>query len=475
MAPEPHMTPEPHPNSEPQPMTPEPHMTPEPQHSEPQPMIPPVVPEPIPLPPVTPTPTHTPQPQPMPPIATLPDFDFENVTTVNLPGYSAIAHSAVLLGDNNDTLTFYGGVRQDGTAVTDILQYTVSTKAWEMVPNNFNVSEKHIRAFSQAAPDGNAYPLYILWSSQPDGMMYNLSEISPTDKSVKEIISVSIDDMGLSIAASTAGKVYIFGGNNNNVWVVDTMANPPTVTTVNSTMGPSPRRYAALVGYQNGFYLHGGEIISSGLSSSEVWQFSSDPNTWTLRADSIAASRHSAVVSILPGANDTIYFTGVPAEFLVAYVINNNVTYHPITSMNVPRPRLGPSTVVAGNRLFVFGGESTTPPTSYYNEGFQLVNEKYCYSQTECDSCVSYDGCSWCFNPVQSSTPYSCVAGNGTKAYLANTCTADSVMKLLEHCPELFPSWAIALIVIGGVVIIGVIVFGIMKLRGTKSGYDPVS
>jgi len=48
-------------------------------------------------------------------------------------------------------------------------------------------------------------------------------------------------------------------------------------------------------------------------------------------------------------------------------------------------------------------------------------------------------------------------------------------MKLLEHCPELFPSWAIALIVIGGVVIIGVIVFGIMKLRGTKSGYDPVS
>jgi len=292
---------------------------------------------------------------------------------------------------------------------------------------------------------------------------------------------MTIDETdGLSIAANPSGKVYIFGGKSNNVWVVDTSASPVTLMSLNATNPPEPRKYAALVGYGNGFFLHGGMVGNNSALSAEVWQFSTDAdnkNTWTYVASTtFSASGHSAVVSILPGANNTIYFAGLTEDFVMAYDITHNVTYRPITSMMKPDARSYSSIAAAGNRIFITGGQSESANmTRYYNDGYQLVNEKYCYSQSECDACVSNDGCSWCSSPIASANPYNCVAGNGTRTFISGTCAADNVMKMLEHCPELFPSWAIALIVIGGVVIIGVIVFGIMKLRGTKSGYDPVS
>jgi len=104
----------------------------------------------------------------------------------------------------------------------------------------------------------------------------------------------------------------------------------------------------------------------------------------------------------------------------------------------------------------------------YFNDTWQLVIEKEC-KPLKCDVCVKSGGCGWC---VDSKI---CLVGNSSLSELGQ-CGADSTWTVMAiQCPEEgFPSWAIALIVIGGVVLIGIIVFAIMKVRSGRPDYNQI-
>jgi hypothetical protein len=134
--------------------------------------------------------------------------------------------------------------------------------------------------------------------------------------------------------------------------------------------------------------------------------------------------------------------------------------------------RSGAVASLFGTQWFYYGGRTQS---QYHYDLWQFVDEKYCTSVMDCEVCVDVYECGWCVNPLSVTAP--CVAGNGTGPIFvkpAPICSSPTLLNMVESCPETFPSWAIALIVIGGVILVGGIVFGIMKLRSGKPGYDPV-
>jgi hypothetical protein len=145
-----------------------------------------------------------------------------------------------------------------------------------------------------------------------------------------------------------------------------------------------------------------------------------------------------------------------------------NKVWAPLNTTSVhPDARYASSTVSLVNRAFVFGGQNTN---IFLDDAFQLVAENVCLNRG-CEDCTGTDGCGWC------STSAKCIAGDAA-AYVATTCNATSTFITdLDSCPQVFPSYGIALLVIGGVVVVGIIIFAIMKVRGgdDRDGYEKIS
>jgi len=213
---------------------------------------------------------------------------------------------------------------------------------------------------------------------------------------------------------------------------------------------------------------------------SDLWFFDGTA-TWKLVTNSLnlTAANHSAYISILPSfttdpTNITIYFlnnlSGANNNIsLVTFDVNKNMSYFHYNGTQ----RNGAVVSLFGTQWFYYGGNSQS---GYHYDLWQFVDEKYCTSVADCEVCVDVFECGWCNSAIAPGAP-SCVAGNSTGTIITPTPTCNSISLLtqVENCPELFPSWAIALIVIGGVILVGGIVFGIMKLRSGKPGYDPVT
>jgi len=203
-----------------------------------------------------------------------------------------------------------------------------------------------------------------------------------------------------------------------------------------------------------------------------AWQL----KTWSQRdSTGIPPSwGHTATLSVLKTTNynsANIYFTGLSTGTIVNYDISANSSSIIMGTNNLPSRSVA---TISGNRMFVYGGIAGITSS---NSLYQIVNEKYCTSSPDCETCVSVTGCTFCKTAVSASAP-SCVSGTSTNPFILSTCvgtnSTGAVISMVEYCPEIFPSWAIALIVIGGVILVGGIVFGIMKLRSGKPGYEPV-
>jgi hypothetical protein len=295
-------------------------------------------------------------------------------------------------------------------------------------------------------------------------------------------------DISSKIAA-TLLNVYICTGND--VWKFSTSNFMFTYINVTSPR-PTSRMNSAIVGFNTGFFMQGGMVDLT--VQSDLWLFDENKTPqWSLvHSNVVNASGHSAVISILPPTNPqstmnnvTIYFTNLyPVNmpfYMVTYDFSGNTTYYHYNGYNssIPLNRTGSVSSVIGNTFFYFYGEDPNPEMqTSYNDYYRFVDEKYCTGVSDCEVCVGVYECGWC-NTALLNGP-SCVAGNstmiGSNRYpFPNTCGSNAyLLGGIESCPELFPSWAIALIVIGGVILVGGIVFGIMKLRSGKPGYDPV-
>jgi hypothetical protein len=282
-------------------------------------------------------------------------------------------------------------------------------------------------------------------------------------------------ETGQKIVALTNNNVFIYTKSGLYNW--NSTSNG--VFLVNTSQPGGWTESPALVGYGTGFFVHGG--LNGTMPTSNLYYYDG-AGTWAAKNSSAIppASNHIATISTYPtepGGNPSseafIFFTGIPEYSIALFDVNNNVSWIPKTKYMVDALDM-PLTTIAGAQLFTFGGRNRNT-SMVMADLYQFVNERYCTSVSTCDDCVGYFGCTFCSSPVSAGQPQ-CVAGNTTKAYITDTCGANSqFISSIETCPEAFPSWAIALIVIGGVILVGGIVFGIMKLRAVnKQGYEPV-
>jgi hypothetical protein len=285
-------------------------------------------------------------------------------------------------------------------------------------------------------------------------------------------VTIPAGETGQRIVALTSGTVYIYSKSKLRSWTPG-MA----VMDVNTTQPGGFKEYPALVGYLTGFFVHGG---SDGMMLSSDLYYYDGISTWSPKNSTgiPPSANHTATLSAYQtesaGNSVTevfVFFTGIPQYPIALFDYMNNVSSVPKTKYIVDSLEM-PLTTIAGAQLFIFGGKQNT--SVIRDELWQFVNERFCTSVSSCDDCVGYTGCTYCANAVGANAPQ-CVAGNNTHAYITETCGVGSmIISSVETCPEAFPSWAIALIVIGGVILVGGIVFGIMKLRAVKPGYDPV-
>jgi len=293
----------------------------------------------------------------------------------------------------------------------------------------------------------------------------------------------------MRIAATKTGKIYVYKSGSTQIWtVMNNIPTPSVIFSVNDSSMPVPRYSPALVPYNNGFIMHGGMAGSGDQEGlSDLWYY--DGNKWMLisRNINLNAAGHYAFISVLPsptGAADnvTIYFINLPPNYTTRNIsmvsfdyVANQTFYHYNQTM-----RNDSLISIFGNQFFYYGGyRMAVPADQYHTDLWLFVDEKFCTSLSDCEVCVNVYECGWCSNTF-SGAP-NCVAGNENGPVVqqqwagASTCNNDILLNQVENCPEEFPSWAIALIVIGGVILVGGIVFGIMKLRSGKPGYEPVS
>jgi len=450
--------PEPHPTTEPQPHTPEPHTpephTPEPHAPEPPPSSEPQphAPEPHPQPPA-------PTPQPIPPTPTVDDFYVEELAKAN--NFEGVYGGAVALTGNNDTISIFGGMLGNGSVPDFVLRYTIGGAFSNVSYWNPSLS---VKSYSQAPPDpSNNYvtnPLYYLVENMTE---YSVWSYDGTNFQKAFNISFKPGEVGQQIAALPGG-VYVYGAESG-LWWWD--ANGLVHLNVS---GPEGRMWPALVAYKGDLFLQGGNSTTKVYE--DFWYYSQAAKIWSPRNSTgiPASAGHTATLSVLK--TDNIYFTGLSTGAIVNYDINANSSSTIMGPSNLPSRTVA---TISGNRMFVYGGKvGETTSNSLY----QIVNEKYCTGIPDCETCVSMMGCTFCKSAVSASAP-SCVSGTSTNPYILRTCsgtnsTTSAVISMVEYCPEIFPSWAIALIVIGGVILVGGIVFGIMKLRSGKPGYEPV-
>jgi len=196
----------------------------------------------------------------------------------------------------------------------------------------------------------------------------------------------------------------------------------------------------------------------------EILKFTYATNEWTLIRiiDGVSGLVYASAV---PSVNNSIVVfggkTGVSNSTNTVFMFYPTSQQVSIPSTNLPSPRSQTSMISNGNRIFLYGGNSAN--NSAQNDIWQFVSQKYCFGNA-CVNCISTLGCGWC---PSNSMGYECIAGNSTATYINGTCKA-SFSRSTSQCPEEFPTWAIALIVIGGVVLIGFIVFALMKYQNRK-------
>jgi len=222
------------------------------------------------------------------------------------------------------------------------------------------------------------------------------------------------------------------------------------------------------------FFYGNSIVVFGGMCGEEyfgdVYRLNLDTNTWAKdNATNTPSGRGyaSAFINL-----DTLFVyggrTSAGAEKdAFSYDLVNKVWAPLNTTSTHPDARDSSSTVGLVNRAFVFGGQNAGV---FHDDAFQLVAENVCLTRG-CEDCTGTDGCGWC------AASSKCIAGD-SNAYVVTTCNVTSqFITDLDSCPQVFPSYGIALLVIGGVVVVGIIIFAIMKVRGgdDRDGYEKIS
>jgi len=206
---------------------------------------------------------------------------------------------------------------------------------------------------------------------------------------------------------------------------------------------------------------YSGDVYRLSFTNNPTLLWTKDPSTGPA-ASNVAAFIQGNILFVYGGVTSA----GVSDEAF-AYDLSN-FTWTPINSSN-PGGRSFSSVAPMVNRAFIIGGRNEE--NTYLDDIVQLVLMKPCLG-TGCEDCTNVDGCGWC------SASSLCLAGGQFSPFMASACNStDNYINDLDSCPQVFPSYGIALLVIGGVVVVGIIIFAIMKVRSgdEKEGYERIS
>jgi hypothetical protein len=298
---------------------------------------------------------------------------------------------------------------------------------------------------------------------------------------LSEISLYPISDIpSKSIAALNNGTVYLYGSNNDQtIWMLNSSNYLSPITPQNG--GPSARTYSAMIGYKNGFIMHGGKTATETLS--DLWQYHGDNNTWTLLASNLfAAYSHKILLSYLN--NDPIlYFTGLEDNSINIYDINSqnlSRNYSPINSQLKPGGTGSLSFISTNNRLFLYGGK--TSQGSLSNELWQFVDQRNCIaSLSNCGTCVNTLGCGWCSSTSTWNLQPYCIAGSMETPYINYTCptVTGGYLTVCPSTPEYVNNFLGACwITLMAMLVLGIFNFIIIKVRSVNrkppAGYTAV-
>jgi hypothetical protein len=272
-------------------------------------------------------------------------------------------------------------------------------------------------------------------------------------------------------------KFYtLFGSMNgncsNSLGVYSAAAN---WTLLNASSPPAPRTGASvLILSSTTIVAFGGSCGGTYFNDVHRLDTTQTNLTWVMdTATGVPPSPRASPVAFIQQQQNMLYVFGGQtaagaASDAYTYDLNAKV-WAPITGLSqAPPARAAAASVGLQNRALMVGG---TANGLAYDDTWQFVVQNQCLTLS-CETCTQTTGCGWC---NANSAQYQCIAGDSAP-YVASTCSSGPTYTAdIDQCPEAFPSYAIALIVIGGVVLVGIIIFAIMKVRSSKSDYQEIS
>lgn len=383
------------------------------------------------------------------------------------------ARTGAIIGTNNDQSLLFvlGGAAADGSSPSSTYTFDLAARKYSQLPGlNFS------RAGACYSQDSSFNNIWVFGGVPDESHPYEFLTISTADHAVHGLASPAHENIATEKASCVAhgdGTKFfaLFGTLNetcsNHIAVYTSASN----WTVLAPANPPPGRVGA-----NALFYKGTIVVFGGYCNTDyfndVYRYDIAANTWTkdnATSGSVPAGRYHSSAFIL---GDVLYVLGGETSSSGAKdSYSYNLLNHTWTAIanhtgSVPDARSGAATVALVNRAVLFGGNNGGV---VYGDTWQFVLEFPCLG-LKCDDCTKNValGCGWCPDGQ-------CVAGDANAAFVPKTCTAAGYTNDLNQCPESFPSYAIALIVIGGVVLVGIIIFAIMKWRSGKSDYQEIS
>jgi len=275
--------------------------------------------------------------------------------------------TSFLIDKNLNIIRVYIGIidEEEITSLLDrLLQKNKSLKTsedgliWERLPDI-----PTSRGWAGAVVEGGK--IYVIGgcSSQVDQQFRNASNIlevyDPRTNTWSRLSPMSVPRVGPAVA-SLNGKIYVFGGFNQDTWSANRSVEIYDIAKNNWSLGPpmpTPRSWMRAVVLNNKIYVIGG--VGCGYRT-DVEIFDPAANTWETGTPILPRERylHGAIE-----CNDKIYVMGGDSwECGYDEVWDDIQEYEPKTDEWVkknpmPSPASGLSAVAINNKIYVFGAK----------------------------------------------------------------------------------------------------------------------
>jgi len=419
-----------------------------------------------------------PQPQlpPLPPVPVVPgvtSFIFDPFHTPDTGAPKGRSNAVLGIASDDRTVVILGG-NSRGQPADGNWKFDMRLQTWSRfaLPGNFT----RVEACTHQSLDMDN--MWIYGGRNEAGETRSLLSYNIKENTIHTYASAPAAAGAKDVACAVVGtnkNFVIFGGAfgvqdncTNSIYYYQAATNTWidwSPKNVSMSRLPAPRRGAVAVNYHDDYIvIYGGGC--GNITYEDTWRFDIHTRMWSKdpQMGEIPPGRSWAVAEI--DHYNMYVFGGILAngttatDFAYAY----DVTEHMWTYMRfrpTPAPRSHLAVAISLNRVILFGGSNRQRE---YNDIWQFVIEQNCFI-LDCERCVHMHGCGYC---ATNDAQYGCVAGTPAEgAYIPSTCLSVDGLRFDDaHCPaQVFPAWAIGLIVVLVLIIFAFLVFCAVWLK----------